>query len=173
MSGLSGSPRPGVRFGHALLALALLAPLPTTLNLPGALAATTSPPLALSVEQERQAQRIGMKVGCPICSGESVAQSQNEISRQMMNEIRTGLRTGQSEAQILGRFEAAYGERILLEPPRRGVYWLLWTLPLAALGLGGAAWLRYLRRASRPVADLSAEDDARIQALLGERGGRA
>lgn len=76
-------------------------------------------PLPLSVEQERQAERIGTKLHCPVCSGESIAQSQTDISRQMMNEVRDGIRQGQSESQILGRFVASYGERILMEPPKK------------------------------------------------------
>ena len=131
-------------------------------------------PIPLTVEQERQAQRIGTKLHCPICSGESIAQSQTDISRQMMNEVRSGIRQGQSEAQILARFEASYGERILMEPPKKGLNLLLWTLPVGALGLGLLLWQGYLRRASRvPAVTLSAEDEGRIAELLREREGRA
>ena len=70
----------------------------------------------LSVEQERQVERIGMKIHCPICSGESIAQSQTDISRQMMNEVREMVKAGRSEQEILNTFAASYGERILLEP---------------------------------------------------------
>ena len=127
-------------------------------------------PLPLSVEQERQAERIGAKLHCPICSGESIAQSQTDISRQMMNEVRDGIRQGQSESQILGRFVASYGERILMEPPKKGINWLLWGFPVGALVLGTGLWQGYLRRASRePVETLSAEDERRIAALLRER----
>lgn len=130
-------------------------------------------PIPLSIEEERQAQRIGSKLHCPICSGESITQSQTDISRQMMNEVRDGIRQGQSEAQILARFEAAYGERILMEPPKRGVNLLLWTLPVAALLLGLLIWQTYLRRASRPpAASLTPEEERRIAELMREREGR-
>ena len=127
-------------------------------------------PVPLTVEQERAAQRLGTKIHCPICPGESIAQSQTDISRQMMDEVRAGIRAGKSERAILSAFVASYGERILLEPPRRGLNWLLWTGPLAALAIGGALWTTYLRRASRPPAqELSAEDERRIAELLRER----
>ena len=131
-------------------------------------------PIPLTVEQERQAQRIGTKLHCPICSGESIAQSQTDISRQMMNEVRDGLRRGQSERQILDRFVASYGERILMEPPRRGINLLLWGLPVGALLLGTVLWQSYLRRASRaPAQTLSDDDERRIADLLREREERA
>ncbi|WP_414656376.1 cytochrome c-type biogenesis protein CcmH [Deinococcus sp. VB343] len=129
-------------------------------------------PIPLTLEQERQAQRIGSKLHCPICSGESIAQSQTDISRQMMNEVRDGIRQGQSERQILERFVASYGERILMEPPRRGINWLLWGFPVGALLLGVGLWQGYLRRASRaPERTLTAEEERRIAELLRERQG--
>lgn len=130
-------------------------------------------PIPLTVEQERQAQRIGTKLHCPICSGESIAQSQTDISRQMMNEVRDGIRRGQSERQILERFVAGYGERILMEPPKKGINWLLWGFPVGALLLGTGLWQSYLRRASRePAEPLSDADERRIAALLREREGQ-
>lgn len=133
-----------------------------------------SAPIPLTVDQERQAERIGTKLHCPICSGESIAQSQTDISRQMMNEVRSSLLAGQTEAQILDRFVASYGERILMEPPKRGINLLLWGLPVGALLLGTALWQGYLRRASRaPAQTLSDDDERRIAALLREREGQA
>lgn len=124
----------------------------------------------LSAEQERQVERIGMKLHCPICSGESIVQSQTDISRQMVNQVRELVRQGRPEGEILQTFVVSYGERILMEPPRRGVTALLWLLPLAFLALGAVTLARYLQRVSRPPdVPLSADDERRIQDLLAER----
>ena len=124
----------------------------------------------LSVEQERQVERIGMKIHCPICSGESIAQSQTDISRQMMNEVREMVKAGRSEQEILNTFAASYGERILLEPPRTGVNSLLWTLPIAFAVIGGLLWWNYTQKASRPVErTLTPEEEKRIQDLMADR----
>lgn len=121
----------------------------------------------LTVQQEQQVERIGMKIHCPICSGESIAQSQTDISRQMMNEVREMVRAGRPESEILNTFAASYGERILLEPPKRGITSLLWTLPIVFLVLGVLLWWTYLQRASRvPERTLSAEEEKRIQDLM-------
>ncbi|RJF72045.1 cytochrome c-type biogenesis protein CcmH [Deinococcus cavernae] len=124
----------------------------------------------LSVEQERQVERIGMKIHCPICSGESIAQSQTDISRQMMNEVRAMVKAGRPEQEILNTFAASYGDRILLEPPKTGVNSLLWTLPVAFFVLGGLLWWNYTQRASRPVQrTLTPEEEQRIQDLMADR----
>ena len=120
----------------------------------------------LDIGQEQQAERIGMKIHCPICSGESIAQSQTDISRQMMNQVREMIQAGRSEQDILNSFAARYGERILLEPPRRGLTSLLWTLPIALLVLGALLWWTYLKRASAPVRVLSEEEEKRIRDLM-------
>lgn len=124
----------------------------------------------LSVEQERQVERIGMKIHCPICSGESIAQSQTDISRQMMNEVREMVKAGRPEQEILNTFAASYGDRILLEPPKQGLNSLLWTLPIAFAVIGGLLWWNYTNRASRtPTRELTPEEEQRIQNLMKER----
>lgn len=130
----------------------------------------TVPAETLSPEGELRAYALGMRINCPVCRGESIAQSQTPIAREMMNEVRAGIREGLEDREILARFEAAYGERILLEPPRRGVNWLLWGLPGALLLGGGVTWYRYLRRAAAPPPALSEDDEARVARLLRERG---
>lgn len=121
----------------------------------------------LTVQQEQQVERIGMKIHCPICSGESIAQSQTDISRQMMNQVREMVKAGRPESEILDTFRASYGERILLEPPKRGITSLLWTLPIVFLVLGVLVWWTYLQRSSRaPERTLTAEEEKRIQDLI-------
>lgn len=122
---------------------------------------------SLSVEQERQVERIGMKIHCPICSGESIAQSQTDISRNMMNEVRDMVRQGKAEAEILRTFASSYGDRILLDPPKTGITSLLWTLPIVLAVLAAFGWWTYTHRASRaPEQELTADQEARIQELL-------
>lgn len=125
---------------------------------------------ALSIEQERHVQRIGAKVRCPICKGESIAQSSTDISRSMLNEVREMLRQGMTEQQILNKFRSGYGERILLEPPKSGLNVLLWGLPLGFLALGGGIWFVFLRRSAQLATEgLSEEEEKRIAQMLSER----
>jgi cytochrome c-type biogenesis protein CcmH len=45
-----------------------------------------------------------------------------------------------AKEQIKQEFVAQYGPVVLGEPPREGLNWLIWLLPVAAL-IGGAVWI--------------------------------
>lgn len=105
--------------------------------------------LAASVAVAPRVFEIASKLRCPVCTGESVAQSASPTAVQMRELIAQKLAAGESEAQILDYFVARYGEWILLEPPRHGIYLVVWLLPVAA-GLGILGTLAYyLRRWTR------------------------
>ena len=81
-------------------------------------------------------------VSCPVCQGLSVADSPATMARNMKAEVREKLAKGYDQEQILAYFERSYGEFVRLEPPMRGVNWLVWFGPVAGLLAGGAviAW---------------------------------
>ena len=64
--------------------------------------------------------------------------------------MRELLAAGYDEEQILAYFERSYGEFVRLEPPLRGVNWLVWIAPVVGLLLGGA---RGPSRAALPTGD--------------------
>ncbi|HET6781773.1 MAG TPA: cytochrome c-type biogenesis protein [bacterium] len=108
---------------------------------------------ALSAQDlDAQVQAIAARLRCPVCQNESLADSPSELSSQMRALIRTKLQSGDSPDQIVAYFVAKYGQWILLEPPRRGMFWLVWVGPLVALGVGLAAAVSFLRRVTRPSA---------------------
>lgn len=101
------------------------------------------------VELEPRVFEVAAKLRCPVCTSESVAQSASETSVRMREIIAEKLQAGESEEQILAYFQARYGDWILLEPPRRGLYLVVWIFPaLAALLLLGAL-AYFLRQWSR------------------------
>lgn len=105
---------------------------------------------ASAQEVDVRAQRVASKLRCPVCQNESVADSQSELSAQMRTLIREKLAAGETEDQIIRYFVSRYGEWILLEPPRQGVLWFVWLAPAAALLVGAAGVIAYLRRTVRP-----------------------
>jgi cytochrome c-type biogenesis protein CcmH len=105
---------------------------------------------ATSQEVDSRVHVIAAKLRCPVCQNESVADSPAELAAQMRALIREKLAAGETDEQILRYFVSRYGDWILLEPPRRGVLWVVWLAPGVAL-LGGAALVvSYLRRTIRP-----------------------
>ncbi|ACO45696.1 cytochrome c-type biogenesis protein [Deinococcus deserti] len=108
------------------------------------LAAATPP--ALSPAQEARAERLGTNLRCPICTGVPITESTNDISREMLREVREQVAAGRSDRDVYEYFVARYGNFVLLDPPKEGAGVLLWGAPLLALGAGGAVLWRVLRR---------------------------
>ncbi len=81
---------------------------------------------------------IARELRCPVCQGESVADSQSGISQGMRAIIRRKLMAGQSPDSIKQYFVARYGNKILLAPPSNGIGDVAWLAPplLIAGGVG-------------------------------------
>jgi cytochrome c-type biogenesis protein CcmH len=88
--------------------------------------------------------RIARELRCPVCQGESAAESNSGVAVEMRRLIAEMLKEGKSEAEIKAFFVERYGEWILYEPPRRGVTLWVWVLPLVGLFLSGPRAFRLL-----------------------------
>ena len=105
--------------------------------------------IAAAKDPEARAQAIAAQLRCPVCQNESVADSPSALAAQMRTLIREKVATGETDQQIVDYFVSKYGEWILLEPPRRGLLWIVWLAPAVAL-LGGAVLaLSYVFRTAR------------------------
>jgi cytochrome c-type biogenesis protein CcmH len=101
------------------------------------------------IELQPRVFEIASKLRCPVCVSESVAQSAAPTSVRMREIIAEKLEAGESEAEILAYFQARYGDWILLEPPRRGIYLVVWIVPAVAVVLVLAVLAFYIRRWTR------------------------
>lgn len=79
---------------------------------------------------------VGLQLKCPVCQGESVAQSSATLAGQMRLVIRQQLQAGASEQQVLQYFASRYGNQILLTPPQQGFNFLAWLMPVAMFLFG-------------------------------------
>ncbi|HEX5505138.1 MAG TPA: cytochrome c-type biogenesis protein CcmH [Thermomicrobiales bacterium] len=128
-----------------------------------------------------EVRQIAEQLRCPVCQGETVADSQAPISVQMRGIIREKLQAGETRDQILQYFVARYGVGILADPPARGFTLGVWVVPIVVLvvGLGLVfavlrGWLRGPARAAAPAtpdggatpAALPATDDERLEREL-------
>lgn len=120
------------------------------------------------VVMEAQVFDIARKLRCPICVSESVAASSAQISVTMREEIREHLRNGLSEQQIMNEFTAAYGDWVLLEPPRQGIHLLVWLLPVVVAIAGGIMLYGFMRRAGKAGAEQVDVDEADLERLRHE-----
>ena len=103
-------------------------------------------------ELDKRTDDIGALLRCPVCQGLSVADSPATMARNMKAEVREKLTKGYDQDQILAYFERSYGEFVRLQPPMRGVNWLVWFGPVAALIAGGAVIAWAMKRSPREPA---------------------
>jgi cytochrome c-type biogenesis protein CcmH len=113
----------------AVLAVALLA---SGAALAFVAARGPEPPQSLP----EQVRAIASTLRCPACQNLSVADSPSPLAREMRATIGRELRAGRTPEQIEARFVQAYGEWILLAPPRRGINLVAWIAPALLLGAG-------------------------------------
>ncbi|WP_027881690.1 cytochrome c-type biogenesis protein [Meiothermus rufus] len=144
----------GLFFLTGLLFFALAQPIPNT------------PPPDLSP----QVFEIAKTLRCPVCQGESAAESNAGIAVEMRRIIAEQLAQGKSEAEIRRFFVERYGDWILYEPPARGLTLWVWLSPLLGLGLLVYGLWRYQARiraqAQRLAAEVPEEEIARLEAEL-------
>jgi len=96
--------------------------------------------------QAQQVQQIAAGLHCPICKDLSVADSPAPLAQRMRQEITQELRAGESADQIRAGFVAAYGDSVLMSPPRQGVAGAVYYLPLLVLATGVITAFALLRR---------------------------
>ncbi|MCY3786832.1 MAG: cytochrome c-type biogenesis protein CcmH [bacterium] len=92
-----------------------------------------------------RAAAIARSLRCPQCAGESVAESNVSVAREIRADIARRVDAGQSDDQIRAAYAALYGEPVLLTPPARGFGSLVWIIP-AVVGLTAAAGLGFAFR---------------------------
>jgi cytochrome c-type biogenesis protein CcmH len=96
--------------------------------------------------QAQQVQQIAAGLHCPICKDLSVADSPAPLAQQMRQEIAQKLRAGEPADQIRAGFVAAYGDSVLMSPPRQGLAGAVYYLPLLVLAVCLTTAFMVLRR---------------------------
>lgn len=120
---------------------------------------------------EERAREISEGLRCLVCRNESIDESNADLARDLRLLVRERLVAGDSDEEVVDFVVDRYGEFVLLRPQVTGSNLLLWlagpAVLVLALGVGGA----YIRRRSKaePAAEgLSADEEARLKALLNE-----
>ncbi len=114
-------------------------------------------PKSIAGDIDKETREISYLLMCPVCEGQTVAESNSQLANQMRAIIREKLKEGKSKDEIIAYFVSRYGETILGAPPAKGVNWLLWTLPAFALLVGGAIIGLFLHK-SREEREKSKEE---------------
>jgi len=118
-----------------------------------------------------QVNAIAKGLYCPVCENIPLDVCPTQACAQWRDLIREKLALGWDEQQIKDYFALQYGDRVLAEPPRRGLNWLVYVLPPVTL-LAGAVVLYFVLgprarrgRPSRPAGVQSFDSAPSGQAL--------
>jgi cytochrome c-type biogenesis protein CcmH len=89
--------------------------------------------------------RIAKGLYCPVCENIPLDVCGTQACQQWRDLIREKLGEGWSDEQIKTYFVNQYGDRVLAEPPRRGINWLVYLVPPLAFLLGIFILVKALR----------------------------
>jgi len=122
---------------------------------------------------------VAKQLYCPVCENTPLDVCPTQACAQWRDLIRLMLSQGKSEAEIKQYFVDNYGARVLNEPPREGLNWLVYLVPPITILAGAFFLFRALQAMKKPVVaaplpgpkvDAPADDYvARLEAELKKR----
>ena len=98
---------------------------------------------------DKQVSEISIELLCPVCRGQTVAESNSDLAKDFRDIIKTKLQEGQSREEILNYFISRYGDSVLSSPPAKGIRLIIWILPVAVLLFGLISLIRFLKIKSK------------------------
>ncbi|HNB54342.1 MAG TPA: cytochrome c-type biogenesis protein CcmH [Anaerolineales bacterium] len=143
-----------------LLALVLVVP---------AFAQDATPPAI----PDDEVNAIAKQMFCPVCENVPLDVCPTQACAQWRELIRQRLSEGWSEQQIKDYFVQQYGDRVLAEPPRTGLNWLVYIIPPIIVLVGMVIVVRVLQSwkvqtAKAPSGALPTIDDDYVRRLEDE-----
>ena len=107
-------------------------------------------------QEEDRINQINSVIMCPVCPGESIDQSQNEIASNMRAIVKDLVSQGKTEDEIKDYFVGKYGPVILLEPSTEGISMYVWIVPpialtFAMIAVGLAVYIMRKRQKNTPL----------------------
>lgn len=142
-----------------------------------ALALVAGPALAVNPDEvlddpalESRARDISAGLRCVVCRGENIDESNAAIARDLRLLVRERLAAGDSDEAVVAYVVDRYGEYVLMKPTTQGANILLWLAGPAlflAAAAGAVVYLRGRAKTPEPATGLSAEEQARLDELMG------
>jgi cytochrome c-type biogenesis protein CcmH len=112
---------------------------------------------------------ISEELRCLVCQNESLAGSRADLANDLRREIRTLIKDGKTDPEIMDFMVSRYGDFVRYRPPVKPITWALWFGPALLLLLAGFGLWRMVqsnRCAPTTPATLTPEQQARAKALL-------
>ena len=131
--------------------------------------ANEAAPLADDPVVEQRLLVIAEEVRCLVCQNESLAGSRADLAQDLRREIRSLIKQGKTDKEVMDFLVSRYGDYVRYRPPVKPSTWLLWGGPFLLLAAGLAGLVLFVRRRRNTSVPLSAEEQREATALLGEK----
>jgi cytochrome c-type biogenesis protein CcmF len=104
-----------------------------------------------TLDIQHRAHTLAQEIRCPVCLGQSIAESDMAESETLKTFILEQLKEGKSEEEIQQQLRHLYGDKILFRPPFETSTWALWLAPYVfffctLFGIFGFLWFKLRRR---------------------------
>ncbi|MDD5175994.1 MAG: cytochrome c-type biogenesis protein CcmH [Sterolibacterium sp.] len=132
-------------------------------------------PVAADEAVEKRMVAISDEMRCLVCQNESLSGSRAELAQDLRREIRTLIKQGKSDQEIMDFMVSRYGDFVRYRPPMNASTYLLWFGPFLLLVGAIVALVVYLRRRGGRVEEteaslLSAEERRQAENLMKQSG---
>lgn len=117
---------------------------------------------------EQRLIAISEELRCLVCQNESLAGSRADLANDLRREIRTLIKDGKSDPEIMDFLVSRYGDFVRYRPPVKPLTWLLWFGPALLLVLAGLGLWRMVRnnRTQTTPVELTPAQKEQARALL-------
>lgn len=134
----------------------------------GLACAAEAPPLAEDPVVEQRLIAISEEMRCLVCQNESLAGSRADLAMDLRREIRTLIKAGKTDAEVMDFMVSRYGDFVRYRPPVKPITWMLWFGPFLLLigALVGLARMVRRNQGSPAAPALDAAQREKAQALL-------
>lgn len=123
--------------------------------------------VATSPGDADRVDQLGNSIKCPVCQGESIADSPSAMARDMMAVVEERVGQGWTNQQIIDELLSSYSGAVLLDPPASGPTLLLWIAPFVALAIGAGVIVWWRRHPGSDVSSPQPAPRSRRRVLAG------
>ena len=120
--------------------------------------------------EEQRFQALIGELRCPKCQNQNLSGSDAPIAKDLKDRTYQLLQEGKTDNEIRDYMVERYGDFISYKPPVRSTTYLLWFGPFLLLVVIVLIIVIRRRHVAPPASALSAEESARLAALLKQNG---
>ena len=103
-------------------------------------------PLAEDPVLEARLKLMSHELRCLVCQNQTLADSDAPLAEDLRKEIRSQMRDGKSDKEVIDYLVERYGDFVLYRPPVNNITALLWFGPFLLLLIGGFILFRVLKK---------------------------